>query len=174
MGKLSWIDIGVVTDSIDSVISSPSGKSDIFKNIKVVTKQMAREIAEELRDTIYSYASYEFTPTQASIFHIIENMEVVDGGSGEDGMYYFELTISGELTRPSLGPNDGADDIVGLFIKGWSPKKKLKRPLVGLWHGMTVAARTSKPGMGFAKNAIDDFNSRYPGTAYAVLSSEYM
>ena len=174
MGKLSWIDIGVVTDTIQGTITSPIGRSEIFDTVRGVTRQMARELAEELRDTIDSYAYAEFTPTQSSIYHIVENMEVVEIGGGEDGTYYFELNISGDLTRPSLGPNDGAYDIVGLFIRGWSPKKKLVRPLVGSWHGMTVAARTSKPSMGFARQAIDDFNSRYPGTAYAVLSSAYM
>ena len=177
MGKLTWCDPSVAVNQVLQNVNTPSGKSALFNSnggkLKSVTKQMAREIAEDLRSMIIAHANTEFTATQASILQHIESISVSDPAESGDGSYYIELSLSGDLTRPSLGTGEGAYDIVGLFIKGWSPKKKLRRPLVGEWHGMKVAARTYKGGMGFASEAVAEFNSKYSGTAVATLSGAY-
>ena len=177
MAKVVWCNPDAAVSQVVSNLNTTNGRDMVFGSVsgslKAVTKAMAMEIAQDLRNMIIENAYTDFTATQASILSHIINMDISAPVESGDGSYYMELTLFGDLTRPSLGPNDGAYDIVGLFIKGWAPKKKLKRPLVGTWHGMKVAARTSKSGMGFASEAVSYFNSKYAGTATAVLDSAY-
>ena len=87
------------------------------------------------------------------------------------------MYLNGDLTRPSLSPrSNGAYDIVGLFIKGWSPKSGNSAiyKLHGWWRGGIVPARTNNPPMHFASDAIEEFNRKYASAgAIAQLSDDY-
>ena len=140
----------------------------VFDSINLATDEVwesaadaLRNAARELKSMIEEAASAEFTSTQASILNHIRDIGIgdVEGGGGA---YSITLFLGGDLSRPSLNPrNDGADDIVGLFIHGWGPKSWPPKRVFGVWHGMTVGSRVAKEGMGFLQAAIDEFNMKY-------------
>ena len=176
MGKITGLYVDDVISSIDQTIHTVDGKEKIFNSVGgsyTVNKEMAIAIAQDLCNIIIQHADKEFTSSQASILKHIQEISIGGMSDAGNGYIYIELSLNGDLSRPSLIPGESAYNIVSLFIKGWSPKKKLRVPVIGRWRDMTVAARTYKAGMGFTNEAISEFNSKYAGTAYAELESAY-
>lgn len=168
------IDIG----NIVSDINNATNKEELLRQIggSGFAVEEMRGIAEELKSMIVTHADYGFTSSQQSIYNHIENIDIGDLASVGNGIYQIKLYLNGDLTRPSLSPrSSGAYDIVGLFIKGWSPKSgSAIYRLHGWWRGSLVPARTNKPSMGFASAAIEEFNNKYASAgAIAQLSDDY-
>lgn len=172
-------DYNIDIDSIISEINNTVNKEELLKEIggSGFAVEEMRGIAEELKNTIVSWASGDFTSSQGSILKHIEDIDIGDLVSLGNGIYQIKLYLNGNLTRPSLSQmSDGAYDIVGLFIKGWSPKSASSPiyRLHGYWHGDIVPARKYKDPMYFASQAIDAFNKKYASAgAFAQLSDDY-
>ena len=184
MARISKLNISGVLESFNSFLSSSDGKDfasafSINNKSAILSKDDAIRMAEELKKMIITYAGMEFTTSQLSIFNSINNMDIgapIDNG---DGSLKIELYLSGDLRRPSLDPfEEGAYDIVSLFIHGWSPKKHANdsgsKRLWGYWHGVLVGAREQKDPMDFASNAIEEFNREYEHFGvHAELNEKY-
>jgi hypothetical protein len=94
----------------------------------------------------------------------------VNIGNGE---YRCNISISeSALHRDSLVPNnDGIDDIISLFVHGYT---NAKRSVHGEWHGMEIwTPRNREANPAFLQNAIDEFNQKYKEKAVATLKDEY-
>lgn len=146
---------GLSSFDLSGVLSSFNIDNGIAREIAL---QALPDAANELRRMIQSAAGSQFTSSQASILRNVENMSV--GSVTENGNgFSVDLTLGGNLSRPSLNPNNsGAYDIVGLFINGWTLSGHIPW---GTWRGMKVGARTLWGGMSFLEEAIDEFNAKY-------------
>ena len=149
---------GLSKFDLNGVLNSFEIDTGIAREIAL---QALPDAANELKRMIVNAANSQFVSSQASIMKNIENIGT--GSISEvPGGYTVDLSLGGDISRPSLNPNNaGAYDIVGLFINGWNLNKK--RPW-GMWHGMKVGARTSWGGMSFLEDAIDEFNAKYAGS----------
>ena len=90
---------------------------------------------------------------------------------GEDE-YTCNISISASaLHRDSLlSESDGIDDIVSLFVHGYTASKSVH----GEWHGMEIWTPRHREGNAeFLQNAIDEFNRKYKGKAIATIKDEY-
>lgn len=161
MATLTDFDIDAAFDSVSLNFST--------QEVWDIASDSLRSAAQTLKSMIESAAASEFTSSQASILSHIQDISIGEVNAGGGGTYYIDLYLGGDLSRPSLNSrSDGAYDIVGLFIHGWSPKSHPPKRVFGSWHGMTVGNRIQKDGMGFLNSAIDEFNSIYNARGIAA------
>lgn len=154
-------------------------KNAVFRTIK----QMYRA-AQDMADILYKHIITDTISTgidsEGNTYQRVglskfnrEDIHVhhpVNIGNGE---YTCNISISeSALHRDSLVQgNDGIDDIISLFVHGYSDAK---RSVHGEWHGIEIWTKRNREGNPiFLQNAIDEFNSKYKDKAIATLKDEY-
>lgn len=89
------------------------------------------------------------------------------------GNYSCNISISSEALRREsvLNNGDGIDDIISLFVHGYS---NARQSVHGEWHGMEIWTPRNREGNpAFLRNAVDEFNRKYKGKAVATIKEEY-
>lgn len=129
----------------------------------IITKAQMQEAVEALKDMIVSGGSSLPASVQANV-RSLKAGEI----EGSPGNYTATLTFEGDLSRPSLDPDEygGLDDIIALFNSGYN-HNPIGR-VFGEWHGERVGNRTVRIGTHFVNAAIDAFNSTYGAKYFAT------
>lgn len=160
----NWADSGAgkqkMADKIAEYIESDVRETQAGS--RVITLGWVDELAAELANMISagSPAAISFDVGGGGAVHI--------GG----GAIMASLTISGNLSRPSLYPEKygGANNIVVLFEKGWSAGGKVW----GFWNGDYTWSRMSYEGDHFIADAVARFNAMYSGLGItATVMGDY-
>lgn len=74
------------------------------------------------------------------------------------------------LKRKSLVPGEQLDDVVALFVHGYTNARASAH---GEWHGHEIHTKRDKPGNDFMQRAVDEFNNKYKDKAIATLKDDY-
>ena len=144
---------------IDEYVKDDRRKTDAGSTL--ITIDWANEMADELCDMIRSNAAGLPGSVLANVSSI-HNTGTTYLGSGA---MMAEMSFSGDLMRQSLLKNPNTAkyysyypvNIVALFEKGYSASAQV----YGVWHGMSIASRQQRDGLGFIQSAVAEFNSRY-------------
>lgn len=160
-------------------------KRMVFRTIK----QMYRA-AEDMADILYKHIIQDTDPgpeaygtdrhgepyklvglTEFNRSDIIVHHPMKVGGPSDD-QYRCNISIrSDALKRKSLVPGHQLNDIIELFVHGYS---SANNHAYGEWHGHDIIAPVHKEGNNFVQNAVDEFNAKYKGKAVATVKDEYM
>lgn len=145
-----------VMNKIKSYLASAAGMKDISSAAASgATGAEIKQAAESLRSMI-----------EESIPDSIKSSIVVTSGVvfNSDCTANINIDIGGNLYRPSLEPHkyNGADNIVGLFSKGWGYPSWAAPS--GYWHGQFTYARTKKEADPFINDAVNQWVSKNGGT----------
>lgn len=163
-------------DKLEAWVQSPEGQRRIREKVQeysrtgvsktkggseIVTKETATMLAQQLANMITAHAGVVPASVGADMGQMaMSGPYLVDGGTA----FQVELGFTGNLGRPSLVPSlGGVDNIIALFNSGYVANRAVR----GMWHGLPVTSRTSRPPLHFMQDAVDEFNATY-GKRYNV------
>lgn len=161
-----------INAKISEYMNSPKGRDKVREYINSPSMASAhstqrREAIEILAQLIMNYAP----PSISSSVKLEVVSELIDVSNSSGNSYYVNLNFDKSLLpRPSLGPNAGAYDIVGLFTKGWDIESSggMDKRVRGLWHGGMYWNKLHKEPDDFIQRAVDAFMGMY-AIKYGVL-----
>ena len=130
-------------------------------------KKLATHFADKLMDILASHiteAGYDFA----------DYLGVVHAETNESGQLEVHINFDPEdIRRPSMyeaGYPEGVYDIVALMNRGY----RADDHVYGQWRGASVKSVQARDGLHFLEAAIEEFNTRYAGTATAILNEKYL
>lgn len=107
-------------------------------------------------------------------YDFADYLGVVDTRVAESGQFEVHIDFDPEeIRRPSLyeaGYPEGVHDIVALLNRGY----RADDSVYGQWRGAAVKSLPARDGLHFLEAAIEEFNTRYAGTATAILNEKYL
>lgn len=136
----------------------------------VFTLQLMRECADYLVSRVKARASDASDGNFSMVPSVMRQVNSLRRGRVtklQDGGFSCELNFQGDLSRPSLEPNnfpEGLSNIIALFNNGMNYSYF---DVWGEWHGRTIHAIANRPGMRFMQAAVEDFNAQY-GDKYDI------
>lgn len=145
----------------------------------VVTFEDMHRAAREMEDEARTVAqSHRLPDSVLDHFDSLEHTEPYY--QKETGRYRVDISFGDNLYRPSLmivngrrkgsRTGDGIDNIVSLFDTGYEAGSRVW----GEWSGHeelgVIGSRTSRDGIGFMDEAIDDFNRKHVHTKVHVVA----
>ena len=107
-------------------------------------------------------------------YDFADYLGVVRTGVDESGRFEVHIDFDPEdIRRPSLyeaGYPEGVHDIVALLNRGY----RADDSVYGQWRGASLKSLPTRDGLHFLEAAIEEFNTRYAGTATAILNEKYL
>lgn len=136
--------------------------------MKTMAQDMARILYKHITQDTHSQYGDGLARFPSSAI-IIGNLVKV----GNSGDYKVDISFDGSaLRRESLEPDlypDGLNDIVQLFVKGYSASGSVW----GEWHGDKHWGLRHRSPNDFMNKAVEEFNNKYTGAAFAALEPPY-
>ena len=138
------------------------------------TFKQIKRAAEDMADILYKHIITDTVTPERDGLKNFKREDIIVHYPHSQG-YSFAVNISinkDALHRDSLIETyDGIDDIIQLFVHGYS---NAKASVHGVWHGTEIWTKRNRDGdPSFLINAVEEFNQKYNGKAVASLKSDY-
>ncbi len=164
-----------ITEKVEAYLKSAQGKKKMQDKVdqyidkdvrtsqagsKIITIQLANQMAHELCDMINSNAAA--SGLAPGVLAHVQSATVISAQKGYMGSIKAGISFrDADMSRPSEIPQiyGGVDNIVAMFEFGWNAKA----PLYGYWSIVHdyVHTRQFQPGLHFIQNAVSEFNAKY-------------
>lgn len=168
-----------INEKLAAWVKSPAGQ----KKLRASQKAAARSgkqfgSGEDQKKLTTYYADRLMTILDHHItdagYDFAEFLGVVDTRVAESGQFEVHINFDPEeISRPSLyeaGYPEGVYDIVALLNRGY----RADDSVYGQWRGASVKSLPARDGLHFLEAAMEEFNTRYAGTATAILNEKYL
>lgn len=163
--------------TLDRYIKNNTNTTDAGS--KVLTYAKMQEAGRKLVNMLGQAARGSGIP--ASVANNFDSLKCGRPQKLSDGSYKIKLSFTGDLSRPSLHPEEygGVTNIVAIFNNGYPrdrSKSKAISHVTGWWHGKNTTALGYRPGLYFMQSAVNSFNEMYGAEfdIYAELADVYL
>lgn len=153
------VNIASINNKLNRVFKSSGFKSRLAEYSENIVKEAADKFISILQARIDS------SGLSAEVVAEINSLERDDSPAKiRDDLYSISIQFSGDMTRPSLNPNDELDNLAFLLNDGFGPTRRAVR---GVWHSRSrgedimIVGLRGRDGRHFIDDAIKDFMDGY-------------